>query len=360
MFRINPLLLKLLTMATLMLVLLLPLHSVESLITERANARASAVERVASSSGHQQRIGAAIIVVPVTRSWSVDGKPFSQIRKVRVLARDVAIKTTVSTEIRHSGIYEVPIFQASISIVGSFPTPFLWNDLAAEPGVEEHIGQPFLFVAVSDLAAIRLLDGIKVDGVMLPVFSATENGLSGVAAELPPIVSGQTVLKQFSVELAVSGTERLQWLPLAESTVVQVASGWPDPAFSGTFAPQRPNVTQRGFTADWHVLQINRDFPQRWTDDAVTETQIERRAFGVDFYQPVDMYQQNYRSIHYAILLIAVTYLALFLWSTPSGGLCIPCSTPWWARRYRSFTCCCLRSANTCPLVVHMALPERQ
>jgi inner membrane protein len=54
-------------------------------------------------------------------------------------------------------------------------------------------------------------------------------------------------------------------------------------------------------------------------DDAVTGQQITRQAFGVDFYQPVDTYQQNYRAIHYAILFIAVTFMALFLWEHTAG-----------------------------------------
>ena len=117
----------------------------------------------------------------------------------------------------------------------------------------------------------------------------------------------------------MSGTERIQWLPLAQSTSVKLSSTWPDPAFSGAFAPQNPDVTQRGFAADWHVLQINRNFPQRWINAAVSAAQISNEAFGVDFYQPVDTYQENYRSIHYALLFIAVTFMGLFLWEHTVG-----------------------------------------
>jgi len=40
----------------------------------------------------------------------------------------------------------------------------------------------------------------------------------------------------------------------------------------------------------------------------------------VDFYQPVDAYQRDYRAIHYAVLFIALTFMALFLWEHTLGA----------------------------------------
>ena len=34
----------------------------------------------------------------------------------------------------------------------------------------------------------------------------------------------------------------------------------------------------------------------------MTAAELSSSAFGVDFYQPVDTYQRNYRSLHYAVL----------------------------------------------------------
>ena len=41
---------------------------------------------------------------------------------------------------------------------------------------------------------------------------------------------------------------------------------------------------------------------------------------GVTFYEPVDVYQRNYRAVHYAVLLIVITFLSFFLWEHVSGG----------------------------------------
>jgi inner membrane protein len=155
----------------------------------------------------------------------------------------------------------------------------------------------------------------------VPVSAATEGGLQGVSAELAFLAPGTPLRLSFSADLAVSGTERLQFLPFAKSTHVKLSSSWPTPSFSGAFSPDAaPQIGPHGFAADWRVLQINRDYPQFWTDGAVADKQVEKSAFGVDFYQPVDTYQRDYRATHYAVLFIALTFMALFLWEHTLGA----------------------------------------
>jgi len=164
------------------------------------------------------------------------------------------------------------------------------------------------------------MDGIRVDDVMLPVTAAIEGGLHGVSAELAPNAAGTPQSMSFAADLSISGTERLQFLPFAQSTHVSLRSAWPNPSFSGAFSPDNvPQVGAQGFAADWRVLQINRNYPQFWTDDGVSAEQVAKSAFGVDFYQPVDAYQRDYRAIHYAVLFIALTFMALFLWEHTLG-----------------------------------------
>ena len=67
------------------------------------------------------------------------------------------------------------------------------------------------------------------------------------------------------------------------------------------------------------MLQINRNYPQSWADGAVSEADMAKSAFGVDFYLPVDAYQRDYRAIHYAVLFIALTFMGLFLWEHTLG-----------------------------------------
>jgi inner membrane protein len=84
--RFNPLLTKIVVIALLTLALLVPLARVESLIAERAALRDGAAERVASGVGHAQCIGAMMLVVPVTRTWMVNGEEHSETIVHRLLA----------------------------------------------------------------------------------------------------------------------------------------------------------------------------------------------------------------------------------------------------------------------------------
>lgn len=317
---VNPLLAKLLLVVLLTLMLLLPLSRVEGLIAERAKLRDSAVARVANGVGHAQSIGAVMMVVPVTRTWVDNGKEYSETKSHRVLAGSVDVTGTVDSASRRSGIYTVPTFKATLHIVGSISDELLMQARAPEPGVSKKIGNMSLFMAVSDPTGIRALTGIRVDGILVPVNAATEAGLQGVSAQLISVASDVPRRREFAVDLVVSGTERLQFLPFAEVTHVKLESSWPSPSFSGAFSPDAPpQVGPHGFSADWQVLQINRSYPQSWADGAVSEADLAKSAFGVDFYLPVDAYQRDYRAIHYAVLFIALTFMGLFLWEHTLG-----------------------------------------
>ena len=72
------------------------------------------------------------------------------------------------------------------------------------------------------------------------------------------------------------------------------------------------------------MLEINRNFGQSWYDDQVrpgepAEMSFAQSSVGVAFYEPVDIYQRNYRAVHYAVLLIVITFLTFFLWEHVSG-----------------------------------------
>jgi inner membrane protein len=316
----NPLLLKLLVIVLLTAILMIPLHQVESLITERATLRDSAVERVAAGVGHAQYFGSVIMNVPVTRSWSDGTRARVTTKNYRVLADAVEIVGSVSTAVRRSGIYEVPTFQAHLHAAGTVGEDFPSKELAPEPGVMKTVGNVTLFLAIGDPSGIRSLAGIHIGERLVPVTSVIEAGIKGVVADVGVIDMAASPRLSFAVDLDIAGTTRLQFLPWARTTHVSLSSEWPSPSFTGAFSPDiTPQVGAQGFSADWRVLQINRDYPQSWGDGEVTSRELSQSAFGVDFYQPVDIYQRDYRAIHYAALFIALSFMALFLWEHTLG-----------------------------------------
>jgi inner membrane protein len=139
---------------------------------------------------------------------------------------------------------------------------------------------------------------------------------------LAAVREGSTI--PFRMKLTLAGSSQLRFLPLARKAEIDIRSKWPHPSFEGAPAPLDPVITDDGFTARWSVLEINRNFGQSWYDHEVrpgvpAEVAFAQSAVGVTFYEPVDVYQRNYRAVHYAVLLIAITFLTFFLWEHMTG-----------------------------------------
>jgi len=128
----------------------------------------------------------------------------------------------------------------------------------------------------------------------------------------------------FRLKLTLAGSSQLSFLPLARKADIAIKSAWRHPKFEGAPAPLDPKISDDGFTARWSVLEINRNFGQSWYDNEIRPGEPAAVSFaglgvGVSFYEPVDIYQRNYRAVHYAVLLIVITFLVFFLWEHVSG-----------------------------------------
>ena len=113
----------------------------------------------------------------------------------------------------------------------------------------------------------------------------------------------------FSFSLKLKGSEVLYFTPLGKETNVSLASNWSSPSFDGNFLPDQRSIADSGFTANWNVLHLNRNYPQQWLGSS---HDITYSAFGVNLFTPVDNYQKSTRSVKYAIMIIALTFLVMF------------------------------------------------
>lgn len=66
---------------------------------------------------------------------------------------------------------------------------------------------------------------------------------------------------------------------------------WRDPRFTGAALPLEHRIDASGFTAHWHLLDLNRSYGQHGGegDDGMAKA-LPSSAFGVPLYQPVDVY----------------------------------------------------------------------
>ena len=148
-------------------------------------------------------------------------------------------------------------------------------------------------------------------------------------ANLPPQIIaplGDTFVDQepsgalgFVTSVELSGTDRLQFLPLANSTSVKIDGAWPSPSFSGRYLPETRDISDAGFSAAWRISSLGRDLPSRWLDNDQNNWNAEAAAFGVDLFMPIGLYQLSTRATKYAILFIGLTFIAYFLFEVISG-----------------------------------------
>src|SRR5262249_26650111 len=134
--------------------------------------------------------------------------------------------------------------------------------------------------------------------------------IAGAGSALLPNPDEPTQPFAFTVDLAFNGSVSLSIAPVPRETRVPLASDWPHPSFSGAFLPDERQVTNTGFTAAWKIPRLARSVPEAWS---LAETGLERLqpfAFGVQMIDPVDFYSLINRAAKYAIMFVALAFMA--------------------------------------------------
>lgn len=307
---------KVLGIGLLALIMLIPLAQVRELIAERQQLRETTISRIAEGWGGRQTLGAPVLRVPTRRVIDrADGKPPEvQPGSESMLADQLQADIQLSVQTRSYGMYSAPLYAAAVHLSGRFMPEDLaqysslgiaqWQDAKAE-----------LLLPIADLRGLRDVDDVRING--RPVrFRSSGTRVAGLPAITVPIdlsaLDGKPI--EFDLHLTLAGAASLQLLPLARSTDVRMRAPWRDPSFTGATLPLERSVGEQGFSARWHMLDINRSFGQWWVDgDPGVDNAMSASSFGVELYQPVSVYQRNERAGKYGLLFVALTFVAFFL-----------------------------------------------
>jgi inner membrane protein len=330
---IPPLLAKLLVIGALVILLLIPIGQVESLVGERVSMRQTAAMRVAESWGGAQTTAGVLLAIPVETTrviveQSAAGRETQRTETDRnvlyVLPDTLTVKADAEPSTRTVGLYTTPVYLARIAISGEFQARDFAHLNQPKEGREVKWNEARLLVLNSESRALRAVDDLVVGGESGQVAADGYAGSAGISTGVPLAALRESSTIPFRLKLTLAGSNQLSFLPLARKADITVESRWPHPKFEGAPAPLDPTISDQGFSAKWSVLEINRTFGQSWYDSEVrrhtpAESAFAQSAVGVSFYEPVDVYQRNYRAVHYAVLLIAITFLTFFLWEHLSG-----------------------------------------
>jgi len=328
-----PLLVKALVIGCLTVLLLVLISQVEDLVSERVGMRQTAAARVAESWGGPQTTAGVLLAIPVETArvvteQTVAGRETQRTEIDRnvlyVLPDTLRINADAKPDKRTVGLYDTSVYLADVQINGEFVTRDFAQLRDERAGRTVMWGEARLLILNSDSKTLRAVDDLTVAGESSPVSADGYAGSAGISTSVPIAALREGATLPFRVRLSLAGSGQLTFLPLARKADISLKSKWPHPKFEGAPAPIEPVISADGFTAKWSVLEINRNFGQTWYDGEVrlgepVEAALAASGVGVSFYEPVDVYQRNYRAVHYAVLLIAITFLTFLLWEHLAG-----------------------------------------
>jgi inner membrane protein len=307
---------KVLGIGVLALVMTIPLLQVSSLVSERQQLRETAITQIAQGWGGAQVLGGPVLVVPTMRQVSVaEDKPY-QLRagSESMLADTLKVDVSMDVQTRSYGIYSAPVFVSTVKLGARFRPQDL-AQLRHDSNATWQGGKAELRLPIGDLRGLQEVSELLINGKPAR-FDSSADRLGPWPNVVVPIdldALGDKPI-DLAITLKLAGTESLELLPFAHSTDVHMRAPWRDPSFVGAALPLEHKVDAKGFTAHWHLLDLNRNYGQHWTDGDITVAQaLPASTFGVQLYQPVDVYQRNVRAGKYGLLFIAMTFIAFFL-----------------------------------------------
>ena len=301
---------KVASIGFLVALLLIPTSMISGLVRERSSTRDEVIQEISQKWGDRQVITGPFLCVPFeSTEMEKNGKSKSRILHVNILPESLQISGQIVPHIRYRSIYEAVLYQTQIDISCSFSLPKL--DQLSVPVEKFFFDKATFSIGVTDMRGIKENITIQFNDQIFkggPGLKTTDIAASGVSCVVP--LSPSSLKLDFNTKLSLNGSQELQFIPVGEITSVQLTSEWTSPSFKGAFLPENPTLTDKGFSANWHILHLNRNFPQFWVGN---QYQVHGSAFGLKLLVTADVYQKLTRIVKYALMFIIFTFSAFFL-----------------------------------------------
>ncbi len=218
-------------------------------------------------------------------------------------------------ESRSIGIYDGQIWNTDLKIKAQFST----EKMAQLKGETMTLGQPFLVIGVGDARGIGTVKVAKINGEALSVEPGT--GVYGTLAGIHiPLSDKALEPKTLALDMSfnLAGTGSFAVVPVGRNSEMTLSSNWPHPGFMGYYLPVKHQINESGFQANWQSSWFANNM-QSWFAEGESPEWSSIPAFSVTVATPADQYQLTDRAIKYAILLIALTFMAFFVFETLTG-----------------------------------------
>jgi len=300
--------------------LALALAQIERLVRERLHYQQQAGWSVRQSLAEAQTVLGPVLRQQCTEQWEtmeedskgVARKQARSERQLRLaLPSQLSINGELQPEARNRGLFKVNTYVGRLTVQAD------WKDARELQAVARHGGslscsEPQLLLSVSDARGLRSVS-LKLNGEALQprpgsglALAADPDSRQGFHALVPKL--DLTARQRLEMQIDLVGTESFAWAPAAEDMKMQLRSSWPHASYGGRFLPVQREANERGFQAEWRVSALATTAAAE-----LAEGRPVKDSLGVELIDPVNPYSLSERAMKYAILFIALVFVAVAL-----------------------------------------------
>lgn len=298
---------KMIIVTFLAIILMIPAIMIQEIISERMRLSEQVKTELYAQWGGKQVVAGPVLNIPYTVQEPNENNQGVVERSgiAHFLPESLKVEGNLNPEVRNRSVYNVVVYESQLKIKGSFVQPDL-NQLSI-PNAQFHWEAAYFTLGISDMRGIKNLPELVINGqkcAVQPGVGDTNLFQSGLTIKPAGIDLNQPF--NFEIDVALNGSEDLFVEALGKTSEVQLQGNWGNPSFQGEFLPEKREVDDKKFSAQWSVTHLNRNFPQQWVGQKHTTHQAN---LGVELQVPVDHYQKAMRSVKYAILFIALNFI---------------------------------------------------
>ena len=341
--------LKLILICALVLLMAIPAMFIGAISYERSNAADDVTCKVSQRYGGQQTIIGPILSVPYETKLS--NGTIQTGHYILYPDSGSAEFGSVNVEAKTQSLYKVPVYSATGVLSARFKDPF--NQLE-KAGVTLKRQDARFLISLSDVRGLKQDIHLRGKPGQSAQFEPAEEetqprpgvpavygqNSDGIRFIAKPAIPGRqheamprfgqwlsvSALPFFtetgdvsvSAEIHLSGAQSLSIPPFAKSTLVNLASNWPDPGFQGEFTPTEREISEAGFTASWSMPYLSRGIRGQGRAEDVLRG-LTSNMVRVKFVNTDNPYQTVNRALKYSVLFIGLVFLAYFLFEIIVG-----------------------------------------
>lgn len=310
---------KILLIAVISAVLMIPSIIISVLISDRESTEESTVSEISDSWSGRQLISGPVISIPYD---SISRR--NNGGTVRLLPSKMDMKATLTSQQLHRGIYEAVVYNSEVTLEGDFsyePLAKLGIPLSAY-----RFDKAYVTVGIGDLRGVEEISPIdlgsqkyELEGTNNVQVYTSENDDNYHSHDDTPgsgcmqanivLPSADSAKIAYSVTMRLRGSGSLGVTPVGHRNEIEIKGQCKSPSFKGMFLPSTREVGKDDFTASWTLNSTNRNYPQAFVGSRAED--ICKSAVVVDLLIPVDRYQKTDRAVKYAIVVILLTFISI-------------------------------------------------